>query len=369
MRKFVSRLSVLVLNLLALVSNHANALDYIYVANSNTHNISMYQFSDIKNKFILSPLKPATVRAGINPQQIAITPSGHFLYATNSGDNSVSMYSVDLKTGLLTPLKPTAVESGEDPIGIAVSPSGQYVYVTNSSDNIHIDDATDNSVYVYKIDQNLGLLKLVEIVHAGAMPARIAITPSGRYAYVSNAGSNNISMYRIDKTTGKLSSLGTTGPIANPAGLAIDAAGARLYVASFDSLGFISVYEINPQTGKLNYLHNKSVRSYPLEIALAPNSNFLYVTNPVSSNAVSMYSTSPNFLYRGLNNVDNTNSRAIAINSANNYAYAISSDNGILSVYKIIKEGDAIGLWSNSPIAKTKPNKTRPTGIAIYSVN
>ena len=41
----------------------------------------------------LTPL--GTIATGLSPTSIAIHPSGKFAYVTNSGSNSVSMYSID----------------------------------------------------------------------------------------------------------------------------------------------------------------------------------------------------------------------------------------------------------------------------------
>jgi 6-phosphogluconolactonase len=42
------------------------------------------------------------IATGLSPTSIAIHPSGKFAYVTNSGLNSVSMYSIDGATGTLT---------------------------------------------------------------------------------------------------------------------------------------------------------------------------------------------------------------------------------------------------------------------------
>jgi YVTN family beta-propeller protein len=43
-----------------------------------------------------------SIATGLSPTSIAIHPSGKFAYVTNSGSNSVSMYSIDSATGALT---------------------------------------------------------------------------------------------------------------------------------------------------------------------------------------------------------------------------------------------------------------------------
>jgi YVTN family beta-propeller protein len=40
--------------------------------------------------------------AGQFPTSVAVHPSGKFVYVTNFGSNTVSMYSIDATTGALT---------------------------------------------------------------------------------------------------------------------------------------------------------------------------------------------------------------------------------------------------------------------------
>jgi DNA-binding beta-propeller fold protein YncE len=41
------------------------------------------------------------VAAGTNPTSIAVGASGKYAYATNEGDNSISVYAVNATTGAL----------------------------------------------------------------------------------------------------------------------------------------------------------------------------------------------------------------------------------------------------------------------------
>ena len=60
---------------------------------------------------------------------------GTSVYATNNGDDSVSMYSRNINTGILTALLTPVSPTGVDPIGIVCSPDNLSAYVINSSSN------------------------------------------------------------------------------------------------------------------------------------------------------------------------------------------------------------------------------------------
>jgi DNA-binding beta-propeller fold protein YncE len=63
-------------------------------------------------------MNPATVAAGDTPTSIALDPSGKYVYVTNSGDNTVSQYSV-ASNGTLTALMQGPAAAGNAPNSIA----------------------------------------------------------------------------------------------------------------------------------------------------------------------------------------------------------------------------------------------------------
>ena len=79
------------------------------------------------------------------------------------------------------------VGTGSGPANIAMTPSGQYVYVANNA---------DGTVSEYAVTTN-GFLTPIGVISAGTNPISIAVDPTGKYAYVANAGTNNVSQYLI----------------------------------------------------------------------------------------------------------------------------------------------------------------------------
>ena len=67
-------------------------------------------------------------------------PTGTFLYVSNNGDGTVSAFTIDPTTGHLTsvhaayPTGATTIPSTATPTELAVDPSGQYLYVANGDD-------------------------------------------------------------------------------------------------------------------------------------------------------------------------------------------------------------------------------------------
>ena len=65
-----------------------------------------------------------------NPRAIAIQPQGTFLYGYDSGDEDISIFSLNATTGVLKLVKKTPNTYGGVAAGdiIRTDPSGQYVY-------------------------------------------------------------------------------------------------------------------------------------------------------------------------------------------------------------------------------------------------
>ena len=87
--------------------------------------------------------------------EIRIHPSGRFLYNTNRGHNSVTMFAIDASTGELDVIGWESTR-GEWPRGMNIDPSGTYLYAANQN--------TD-SIAVFRIQHSNGKLKFSTLVH------------------------------------------------------------------------------------------------------------------------------------------------------------------------------------------------------------
>ena len=87
--------------------------------------------------------------------EIRIHPSGQFLYNTNRGHNSVTMYSVDAITGELDVIGWESTR-GQWPRGMNIDPSGTYLYAANQN--------TD-TIAVFRIRKSNGKLKFSTLVN------------------------------------------------------------------------------------------------------------------------------------------------------------------------------------------------------------
>jgi 6-phosphogluconolactonase len=151
-----------------------------------------------------------TVAAGLYPRSIVVDPSGKFAYVANCGDfernqGDIAMYTVDASMGTLTLIG--TVGAGSCPLSVALHPSGKFAYAANTGS----DGGPDiEGVSMYTINPD-GTLTPMGLINAGYCPSSLAVDPSGKFAYVTNHCDNTISMYKIDPNTGVLTLTGTMG--------------------------------------------------------------------------------------------------------------------------------------------------------------
>jgi DNA-binding beta-propeller fold protein YncE len=214
----------------------------------------------------------ANVGTGSGPANIAMTPSGQYVYVANNADGTVSEYAVTTN-GFLTPIG--VISAGTNPISIAVDPTGKYAYVAN---------AGTNNVSQYLIGNNGVLSRMTPSTIAvnSLHPNSIAIDPSGKYAYVVTSGT--VAQFTIG-SSGALTpmSVAEVGGGISPSDIDIDSSGRYAYVPY--ALG-VAKYDIS-SNGQLIRTNTQSVKFYPSKMVIDPDGS-IYSANE-KNNSVSKF--------------------------------------------------------------------------------
>ena len=151
----------------------------------------------------LTPDTPpfASVTGGSGPRHLAFDHSGKFVYLLSEMATTVTVFSLDPKTGALREIQtiPTVEKHDSANTGaeIAIDPSGRFLYTSTRG----VDVITQ-----FSIDPHSGKLTLVgRTPSGGKMPRFFALDPTGHWMFVANQDSNNIVLFRVDRATGKIS--------------------------------------------------------------------------------------------------------------------------------------------------------------------
>ena len=213
---------------------------------------------------------------------LVVAPNGHFAYALNKVEGSITSYAIDSEQGKMTVISGGVVKAGMEPADIAIDVNGWYLYVTNSG---------DASLSVYFLNPTSGIPEPVRgsPVETGKRPVAIALDVAARYAFVVNAGSNNISVYRYLNNVTPLMFEGKKygSPFAaekEPLALVVEPTGHFAYVTNAGSDN-VSVYRIHRKTGALVPIPGSPFKAgrRPVDLQVHPKGQWLYVANQNSS--------------------------------------------------------------------------------------
>jgi len=172
----------------------------VYAIDSDTDSLTALMIGEENH---VKPIANGRVATGKAPSDVVIDRNGWYAYVTNAGDNTMSVYFIDEKTGAPKPVRGSPFNTGKNPTYISLDPASRYAYVVNTG---------DDTISVYRYRSNITPLIFESVYYgspyaAGKTPVAIEIDPSGRYAYVANKGSNDISAYRVHHQTGALTDM------------------------------------------------------------------------------------------------------------------------------------------------------------------
>jgi 6-phosphogluconolactonase len=126
-------------------------------------------------------------------------------YLINELNSTIVHYYYNTYTGALTErqtvaLLPQGFTGTSTAAEIAVHPSGKFVYGSNRG---------DDSIAVFSTDAATGNLAFVQRVSTeGKTPRNFTIDPSGKLLFAANQNSDNIVVFNIDAASGKLAPSG-----------------------------------------------------------------------------------------------------------------------------------------------------------------
>ena len=146
-----------------------------------------------------------TARPGAAPRHADFHPTGPYAYVNNELDSTVTTYRFDSTRGGLEPLQvistvPADFTSKNTTAEIAVAPSGRFVYVSNRG---------HDSIAIFAVDAASGRLSSVGWEPAqGKTPRFFALDPPGTCLYVANQNSDTIVAFHVNTATGLLAPTG-----------------------------------------------------------------------------------------------------------------------------------------------------------------
>jgi len=187
---------------------------FALAADLGLDDVLVYKLDDVRGG--LTPNTPplAEVKPGSGPRHLVFHPTGKFAYLVSEMSSTVTTFAYSAQKGSLSalqtlPMLPKDYSGVREAAEIAVHPSGKFLYASNRG--------TANSIVAYKIDAVKGTLTAAGTFSTkGMIPRNFAIDPTGQFLLAANEDSGNIVVFRIDATTGSLTPTGQVVEVPAP---------------------------------------------------------------------------------------------------------------------------------------------------------
>ncbi len=166
----------------------------------------------------LTPNNPpyAKLDPGAGPRHLAFHPSGKYAYVVNELQSTITTFSYDARHGTLHKLKtvstlPKDFSGSNNTAEIEVHPSGNFLFASNRG---------QDTIVLFSIDTKTGALTLADhFPTQGKTPRNFKIDPAGRLLFVANQNTNNIAVFQIDSNTGQLTFMKQMLQVPSPVSL------------------------------------------------------------------------------------------------------------------------------------------------------
>lgn len=194
---------------------------YVYVSDLGLDKVLIYKFDASSGK-LTNPGSnqqgafSATLPPGAGPRHIAFSRRGNFMYVLGEVQSSVTVFANDSREKYRTVQTISALPKGfsgrNDAAEIAIYPSGKFLYTSNRG---------HESIALFRIDQATGKLTPAgDYSVEGKEPRHFAIDPTGNFLLAEDQLSDKIVTFRIDQKTGALTPTSDSVDVPSPVCLA-----------------------------------------------------------------------------------------------------------------------------------------------------
>lgn len=157
----------------------------------------------------LSETASVNVHPGAGPRHVAQHINGRFIYVINEVDSTISVLKRDGETlVVIQTVAANQPNSRPDSADIHLSQDCRFLYCSNRG---------THSISVFAVQPELGvLLPAGNMSSGGLLPRSFFLTPSGRHLLVGNQDSHSIAVFRRNPDSGELADTGSRLAIGSP---------------------------------------------------------------------------------------------------------------------------------------------------------
>lgn len=185
--------------------------DFIFLPDLGADKIRSYRFDHTKEQPLSENQYPFTqATLGSGPRHFTFHPDGKFAYCIEELTGTISVYKY--ANGKIDSIQRINAHSDEFKEGfnsgdIHISPDGHFLYASNRGE--------ENNIAIFSIENN-GTLKTVGYQSAfGKTPRIFTIDSTGKFLIVANQTSGNVVVFKRNLVTGLLKKWGTEIKVEN----------------------------------------------------------------------------------------------------------------------------------------------------------
>lgn len=190
---------------------------YVFVADLGLDAILSYKFDPTKGTLTPNDPPMAKLNPGAGPRHVAFTPDGKYVYVVSELNSTVTAFQYDPAKGTLFEFQILTTLAQDfsgrnDTAEITVHSNGKWLFASNRG---------RDTITVFSISASDGsLTSLGEFPTGGKEPRHFAIDPTGNYVLAENQNSNSIAVLKIDPVAGTLKEVSHVDGIPSPVCLA-----------------------------------------------------------------------------------------------------------------------------------------------------
>ncbi|MCB0751461.1 MAG: lactonase family protein, partial [Ignavibacteriae bacterium] len=158
-----------------------------------------YEFSKSKSKFISTTEFDLEIKKGAGARHMVFHPNSKYAFIFSELTSELfSFKKSGEKMEFIESILSLPNDSKTIPAGAAIRmhPNGEYLYVSNRG---------HNSISIFKFDLRMGIMILVDCIDSGGKtPRDFNIDPTGNWLLVANQDSDNLVVFKINQKNGLL---------------------------------------------------------------------------------------------------------------------------------------------------------------------
>lgn len=183
---------------------------FAFVPNKGLDSVTQYAFDPTSGK--LAGASKLDLAAGSGPRHLDFSPNAPFAYLLGELDSTMTALSYSAATGKLTKLQtlsnlPSGFSGQSTGAEVQVAPSGKFVYGSNRG---------HDSISVFSVGGDGKLTMVGNQKTTGQTPRHFQIEASGELLLVANQNSGSVVTFHVDQATGALTPTGKYAMVASP---------------------------------------------------------------------------------------------------------------------------------------------------------